>query len=374
MKRLKEIKIHLANQFFTVLLISLILSSCKQEGSKATVAQEPQDEKREKINLELKAVEVDSISIRALQYDGAYWFAASKGRYGTIDAESAIVSYLDSIDTPKSLEFRSIAVHDDAVYLLNAGAPAYLFQAKKGEEAQELYTENTEGVFYDSMKLWDDGEGIIFGDPTAQDDVKCLSILKTTDFGKTWNKVSCDKLPEFIDGEAGFAASNSNISVVGDQVWIATGGVAARVLHSSDRGATWEVQETPIVAGAQMTGIFAMDFYDEKVGVIVGGDWSDKSKNTQNLAMTRDGGASWELISEGSGPGYCSDILFVPGTDGKELLAVGTPCIWWSGDQGATWKQISEEGFYTAAMENKNKGVLTGYAKAAVFEISESKE
>ena len=370
MKSFTEIKIHLANQFFTVLLLSSIVSSCKQEGSKAAVAQKPETQKIEKIDIALRAVEADSISIRALEYDGAYWFAASKGRYGIIDAQNATVSYLDSIDAPKNLEFRSIAVHDDAAYLLNAGAPAYLFQAKKGEEAQELYTEDIMGVFYDSMKFWENGEGIIFGDPTWQNGVQCLSILKTTDFGKTWNKVSCDKLPEFIDGEAGFAASNSNISIVGDQVWIATGGVAARVLHSSDRGASWEVQETPIVAGAQMTGIFAMDFYDEKVGVIVGGDWSDKSKNTQNIAMTRNGGASWELISEGSGPGYCSDILFIPGTDGKELLAVGTPGIWWSGDQGVNWMQISEEGFYTAAMESSDKGVLTGYAKAAVFELN----
>ncbi|ARN79333.1 hypothetical protein BST97_02285 [Nonlabens spongiae] len=372
MKRLKEIKNHLANQFFTVLLLSLIVSSCKQEGSKAAVAQEPEIKKKEKIDIALRAVEVDSISIRALEYDGVYWFAASKGRYGIIDAQNATVSFMDSIQEPKNLEFRSIAVGEETVFILNAGGPAYLFEANENDYVQ-LYTEQGEGVFYDSMKFWENGEGIIFGDPTAQDDVKCLSILKTTDFGKTWNKVSCDKLPEFIDGEAGFAASNSNISIVGDQVWIATGGAAARVLHSLDRGATWEVQETPIVAGAQMTGIFAMDFYDENVGVIVGGDWSDKEKNTQNLAMTRDGGASWELISEGSGPGYCSDILFIPNTDGKELLAVGTPGIWWSGDQGVTWKQISEEGFYTAAMESKNKGVLTGYAKAAVFEISESK-
>lgn len=366
--KFKEIKQHLANQFFTVLLLSLVVMSCKQENSKADEAPETQPEKREKVSLELKAVEMDSISIRALEYGGAYWFAASKGRYGTIDAETATVSFMDTIQEPKNLEFRSIAVREGTALILNAGGPAYLFKANENDFVQ-LYTEQGEGVFYDSMKFWENGEGIIFGDPTWQNGVQCLSILKTTDFGKTWQKISCDKLPAFIDGEAGFAASNSNISIAGDHVWIATGGAAARVLHSSDRGATWEVQETPIIAGGQMTGIFAMDFYDENIGVIVGGDWSDKAKNTQNLAMTRDGGASWQLISDGSGPGYCSDILFVSDTDGLELLAVGTPGIWWSGDQGKTWEKVSEEGFYTAAMESSNKGVLTGYAKAAVFEL-----
>ena len=198
-------------------------------------------------------------------------------------------------------------------------------------------------MFYDSMLFINSREGIAMGDPTGP----CLSILLTHDGGNSWAKIPCEELPKVTEGEAGFAASDTNIAVQGDTIWIATGGKKARVWRSTDRGASWEAFETPIIQGQGMTGIFSMDFADPNNGIIMGGNWEDKEGNLMTKAVTRDGGKSWHLVAEGEIPGYISCVQYVPGTGGREILAVSTQGVFHSPDRGQNWTRVSEEGFYS---------------------------
>ncbi len=342
-------------RFITTSLALLLLVSCKNFERTGRVIHK----------IEMEPVAIDSTSIRALETrDGNYWFAGSKGVYGQIDQDvnTGVIVYEDN----RSLEFRSIAVTSQFTFILTAGNPALIYRIEHANDSIALvYQEEGEGVFYDSMKFWNDKEGIAIGDPQEG----CFSIITTINGGDTWNKMDCTMLPEIIEGEAAYAASNSNIALYNDHIWIATGGQAARILHSPDKGNTWEVQDTPIMAGGTMTGIYAIDFYDENQGVVVGGDWDNKNVNTSNKAITYDGGATWELMADASGPGYCSDITFIPGTDGKELLAVGSPGVWWSGNRGTDWKQLTTEGFYTVAFEDSSQGMLAGPYKLSRFNL-----
>ena len=181
------------------------------------------------------------------------------------------------------------------------------------------------------------------GDPTDG----CLSIILTKDGGDTWSKIPCEKLPSAVAGEAAFAASNSNIALVENHVWIVSGGKKARVFHSPNKGETWEVFDTPIIQGGKMTGIFTIDFYDEKKGIIFGGDWENQAQNTQNKAITVDGGQTWELIADGQHPGYRSSVQYVPNSKGKAIFAVGIPGISYSADEGKHWTSLNTDSFYT---------------------------
>ena len=70
------------------------------------------------------------------------------------------------------------------------------------------------------------------GDPTED----CLSIILTKDGGSTWNKIPCDKLPKIYEGEAAFAASNTNIKVLEK-----TADVGKQIsFQTTDLGKTWE--------------------------------------------------------------------------------------------------------------------------------------
>lgn len=311
----------------------------------------------------IERVFTDSLSIRAIAPvdESSVWFAANKGLVGLIDGKTpklANIRYQDSV-----LHFRAIASTKEAVFVLSIANPGVLYKIEvSGKEAsniEEVYVEEGENVFYDAISFFNDKEGIAMGDPTAD----CLSIIITRDGGNNWEKLSCEILPKVTKGEAAFAASNSNISIYKDHVWIASGGKKARVFHSPDKGETWEVFETPIVQGKAMTGIYSIAFFDDKTGVVFGGDWENKDFNEGNKAITRDGGKSWDLLSNGKGPGYRSSVKFVPGSNGLGIVAVGSPGISYSKDQGENWIELSDEGFYAIEFVNDSLAFAAGRNK-----------
>jgi len=305
----------------------------------------------------------DSLSIRAIAPidENRVWFAANAGRVGLIDSltpKLATIKYEDSL-----LSFRSIATLRNTVFVMSVASPGVMykigFDGTEATNIEEVYVEKGEHVFYDAMAFWNDSEGIAMGDPT--DD--CLSVIITRDGGNNWIKTPCTSLPLVESGEAAFAASNSNIALFGDHAWIVSGGKKARVFHSADKGKTWEVFNTPIIQGKEMTGIFSVDFFDENTGVIFGGNWEEKDLNEGNKAITKDGGKTWKLISNGAGPGYRSSVRFVPGTNGLGIVAVGSPGISYSPDGGESWIELSEEGFYAIEFVNDTLAFASGRNK-----------
>ena len=158
---------------------------------------------------------------------------------------------------------------------------------------------------------------------------------------------------------------SSNIAVEGDKTWIISGGMKSRVFYSPNKGKTWEVFDTLLVQGESTKGAYSLDFYDEQNGIMIGGDYTAPDGNTGNKAITSDGGKTWKLISEGKGPGYKSSIRYVPGGGAKEIVAVGFTGISYSGDKGETWKELSEEGFYTIRFLNDTVAYAAGKNRLA---------
>lgn len=320
-----------------------------------------------KIPLEILKLETFSVnsSIRALEVkdDSTIWFAGSRGVYG-FTKDGGQNWQTDSLKINGFVpNFRSMAVTDSAVFLLSIESPALLYKSTNdGRNWDIVYREDHELVFYDAMTFWNNTEGIAMGDPIGG----CLSIIITRDGGNNWNKLDCSLLPPVAEGEAAFAASNSNIAVKDEHAWIVTGGTKARIFHSPDKGFSWEVFDTPIIEGGTMTGIFSTDFWDEKNGILFGGDWEKKEQNTQNKAVTTDGGKTWTLVAENQEPGYRSSVRYVPDGDGKELIAVGIPGISYSRDVGNSWVLLSDESFYTIRFgSNRNIAWLAGNNKIA---------
>lgn len=307
-------------------------------------------------------------SIRAIEVvdDNTLWFAGSGGKYGRIiNGEMQ----LDSIEHKgNSPHFRSIAYNGQFIFLLSIEDPALLFKIDPEQSLgnyELVYQESNPKVFYDSMIFFDPQNGIAMGDPTEN----CLSILRTKDAGLNWTKNSCKTLPEIAEGEAAFAASNTNIAAKGKTAWIATGGVKARVFKSTDLGQNWTVIDTPIVQGGKMTGIFSIDFYDEKQGIIMGGNWEDKADGEASKAVTDDGGKTWRLIAENQLPGYISCVQYVPKGKGKKICAVSTEGIYYSDNSGSHWEKIENEGYYTLRFLHKGTAWVAGHEKISKIKI-----
>lgn len=301
----------------------------------------------------------DKISIRAITMDGdKVWYAGSGGKYGWVSLNGS--KNFNGIIAKDSLfpEFRSIAQTDTDIFILNVGSPAILYKiSKSGKRTNQVYSESGEKVFYDSMQFFNATDGIAMGDPTD----KCLSVITTNDGGNTWTKMSCDNLPETIEGEAAFAASNTNLVVKDDKAWMVSGGKKSRVFYSEDKGKSWKAFNTPIVQGGEMTGIFSADFYDEQTGFAVGGDYENPDKNSGNKILTTNGGKTWELVGEGKGFGYASCIQFMPNSNGNELISAGPSGIYYSYDMGDTWKKIYDsKDFHTIKFADAKTIIAAG--------------
>lgn len=262
-----------------------------------------------------------------------------------------------------SYDFRSVAITDDQVYALSAGSPAKLYKGNSIDELKLVYTETGKEVFYDSMKFWNDKEGIAFGDEING----CMSVLISRDGGESWKKLSCDNFLPANEGDGAFAASNTNIDIVNKHAWLAAG---TSIYRSENKGKDWEKIKVPIVQNKDTEGIYSIDFHCEKLGIAIGGDYTSPENNTNNLLLTKDGGKNWEVISDADSPGYRSCIQFIPNTNGHGIMAVGFKGIDVSQDRGQTWKHISNEAYYSFRFVNSTTGIIIGKGKIHQFTLT----
>ena len=288
--------------------------------------------------------------------------------------------------TTDKLDFRDIDAFDArTAYVLSIGnGPASrIYKTTDGGSTWTLQFKNDDPkAFYDAMSFWDKDHGIVVGD--SIDGKFC--IMTTENGGRNWNRVPATELPPALENEGAFAASGTNIAIVGtSRAWIATGGARkGRVLRTSDRGRSWKIAETPINAGSS-AGIFSIAFRSATHGVIVGGDYQKEKDAVDNLAMTTDSGITWILVKGLSG--YRSAVAYVPGT--MFLVAVGPSGVDYSTDDGRTWlrsdisntkseirnpKSEIPQGFDTLSFARRRvRGKVVGWAAGARGTIAKIK-
>jgi photosystem II stability/assembly factor-like uncharacterized protein len=335
-------------RFFLSIFLCVLCISCKKNIPKL-------DYKK----VFLETIYEDSISIRAILLEDNYlWFSGNNGKYGKIDLSKKLTLNKKIVKDTLQLEFRSIAQTNDAIFILSVGNPALLYKITKDKMVAKLvYTETNEKVFYDSMQFLDDDFGVAMGDPIAN----CLNVIITKDGGNTWQKVDCSKLPKVEEGEAAFAASNSNLIKKGNKIFMVSGGKKARCFVSEDKGNSWKVYATPIVQGETMTGIFTADFYDENIGFIAGGNYEKQKDNSNNKALTLDGGKTWQLKAKNKAFGYASCVQFIPNSNGNGLVCVGGTGLFYSNDKGTNWKKMLEDkDLLTLRFKNDSTAYATG--------------
>ncbi|MGC1473928.1 MAG: oxidoreductase [Psychroserpens sp.] len=316
--------------------------------------------------LNVRALEiVDGIGPIYLTSNGDFGMILPKAFYEHIDSLKHLPFYSHKVKLSNDslkLNFRALGATVNGGFGITIGSPARVFKLDADLEKNKLvYQEDHPKTFYDAMEFWNENEGMAIGDPTED----CMSVIITRNGGASWTKLSCDDLPKTKDGEAAFAASDTNIAIVGDHTWVATGGKASRVLYSPDKGKTWAVFETPIVQGLETTGMYSIDFYDVQNGFAIGGDYTKPQDNSANKIRTSDGGKTWKLVGVNKSPGYRSCVKYIPNSNANELVAVGFNGIDYSHDSGNTWSHLSDEGFYTIRFLNDSIAYAAGKGRVS---------
>lgn len=306
----------------------------------------------------------DKISIRALElYDNKVWYTGTDSMFGFVDLND----YKNQKQIPlsqKKLQFRTLAQNKNSFYAINIESPAYFFKIdKKDLGTQVVFIDTVKTAFYDALHFVNDKLAYTFSD-ADKDQMLKLAVYKNGNWSQYKNNLKLN------EGEAAFAASNTNISSSKDYMWIATGGKASRIIRLNLKNEKLEVFNTPFVQGESSQGIYSIDFYDDRFGVAVGGDFTRQDANVNNIATTDDAGKTWKVQASGQNAGYMTCVKIKPGSKGKEMIAVGDQHISYSSDFGKTWKKISDEkGFFVCEWIDGNKIALAGKDRIAVMKL-----
>lgn len=317
-------------------------------------------------------------SLRGLSVavDGTIWASGTKGTVlrSTDDGRSW---ELRSIAGASTLDLRDVeAVSAQVAYAMVAGTDtARIYRTSDGGQHWiRQYDDVRKGVFLDGLAFWDRSHGIALGDPMDGH----FLVLRTDDGGAHWTQLPEATAPGALPGEAAFAASGTAIAVgAGGRAWIGTGGVTgaaatARVFRSSDFGRTWEVSETPMPSGTASTGIFSLAFRDALHGVAVGGDYANPGASRANVAVTSDGGKSWELGDRARATAYLSGVAYVPSRKGGwAVVGVGTAGTFQSRDDGRTWTRRDSISYNAVAAIGRSGSVVAAGDKGrtAVWQV-----
>ncbi|HKP85299.1 MAG TPA: glycosyl hydrolase [Blastocatellia bacterium] len=278
------------------------------------------------------------------------WASGTRGTYART-TDGGATWRAGAVAGAEGLDFRDVDAFDaDTAYLLSIGKgeSSRIYKTTDGGANWTLqFTNNRAEAFFDAMAFWDPDHGIAMSDPV---DGRFI-VITTDDGGKTWNQVPAERLPPAITGEGGFAASGTCITVQGkSNVWFASGGSAARVFRSTDRGRTWQVTPAPIASGVDSAGIFSIAFKDPKNGVIAGGDYRKPDDGTNNFATTTDGGRTWKAVRGSRPAGYRSCVAYA---GRSTLVAVGTSGSDYSTDGGASWTSLDRENYNTVSLAGR---------------------
>jgi photosystem II stability/assembly factor-like uncharacterized protein len=231
-----------------------------------------------------------------------------------------------------ALDFRGIRAFDAQIAYamsIGSGENSRIYKTTDGGENWTLqFSDKREAFFLDDIVCASEKECFAVSDPV---DGKLL-VVSTSD-GVHWKELPRDKMPAALTGEGVFAASGSTLAIYGGkELYIATGGPAARVFHSPDLGVTWTVTETPLISGDASYGIFSIVRERDTVAV-VGGDYKDLNRADRVAAYSLDNGVTWKLAAQQPG-GFRSGVASI---GGATLVAVGPSGEDVSRDAGVHW-------------------------------------
>jgi photosystem II stability/assembly factor-like uncharacterized protein len=231
----------------------------------------------------------------------------------------------------ETLDFRDVQVFGNrTAYVMSSGDGnrSRIYKTTNAGQTWELqYTDKRPGFFLDSLACDSEVRCYALSDPV---DGKFL-ILTTSD-GQHWKELPRDKMPPALPAEGAFAASGTSIALCHEDIYFATGGPAARIFHSADRGRSWTATETPMASGNASSGIFSVACHAHSL-VAVGGDYKEPASTTKVAVYSKDSGATWHLAEQQAG-GYRSAVVFLSDND---LAAVGPNGTDITHDAGVHW-------------------------------------
>jgi len=281
-----------------------------------------------------------NIYSRAIYVDSTLlYFGSSDGSVITYNSENKKSTRI--LKLAKRGENRDIEATNNVLYIMQSGDNGSLTKISATGNVGFIEPQEWRGLFFDALDF-KGSVGFLMGDPVNG----FFSLYHTTDGGKNWNP--CEGKVPAETGEAGFAASGSNVIVLNDSTYMfISGGMNSNFHKSTDNGKTWMEVDIPYYP-SETNGAYSMCFSDALNGVIVGGNYKQPGLKMNTTYYTHDGGETWYNSMQPPG-GYRSCVFYHDGV----YYTCGQNGIDYSYD-GEEWMPFAEGKYYAMEVfENK---------------------
>jgi PKD repeat protein len=197
---------------------------------------------------------------------------------------------------------------------------------------------NNAASFTNVVHFWDANEGFCQGDPIGAGNGE-FELYRTTNGGSTWTAISGANIPNPLAGEYGYTRQ---IEVVGNTVWFTTN--RGRIYHSTDKGMTWAVYQSPLTDFGSAAQSGNLSFKDGNTGLII--------DNSSVVYESTNSGATWSTVTT-TGTVLTSGLCYVEGTNTVFSTGAGSS---YSQDGGTTWNIIDTDQHLYVEFANPSTG------------------
>lgn len=236
---------------------------------------------------------------------------------------------------------------------------------------------NNQYSFVNFLHFWDASKGVVVGDPIPDPSNSSANrqfeIYTTSDGGQNWNLVPANNLPAALAADE--YALSGEFEVQGNNIRFGT--TYGRIFTSTDFGATWTANQTPIPdfgGGINGSGRGSFSFKNETEGLLV--------NNELATYKTTNGGQTWTNMNSPAGIRNFR-IQYVPATNntyfciGEDASGVGGYGSSYSTDGGDTWISLNNVDSdpvlpALAKFKSGNNGFCFGYYTSEYFSSGNS--
>jgi photosystem II stability/assembly factor-like uncharacterized protein len=299
------------------------------------------------------------------------WASGSGGRVART-TDGGVTWAVMVVPGADSLQFRDVhAFSGQEAFVLSIGngTDSRIYHTTDGGASWALSFQNTDSTaFFDCLSFWDRERGLAFSDSHDGE----FTLIQTTDGGATWRRIDPSIVPDARPGEGAFASSGTCVVTrPGGLGWFVTGasGVDTRVIRTGDYGVTWQEAVTPIASPNNTSGISSLAMLDDRTGAIVGGNVAGgpDSSLVSDVAVTADGGATWQPAGHTGLATAPYGVSYVPGAPTATLVAVSPSGSAYSIDNGATWSRIDSVNSWAVAFVSPSAGWAVGRGHISRF-------
>lgn len=272
-----------------------------------------------------------------------FWVSGNKGTVGRSTDGGKTIQWMQ-VKGYETRDFRDIEAFDAVTAVVMAiDSPGLILRTHDGGASwQEVYRDNSSGVFIDAIAFYKNKAGIGIGDPM---DGK-FYLVQSQDAGQSWQRLQ-PTMSAPDSGEACFASSGTNIvQLKKGKFAFATGGRSSRLWNGET------LLPLALMQGGTSTGANSLAVCGRR-WIVVGGDFSRDTVTQEHILVSNDRGQTWQAPIQPTS-GYRSCITAI---NKRKWIACGTSGVDISNDGGKTWRNISKTGYHVVQVAKRGRAV-----------------